>query len=85
MNSDLQTIPGVGPKMATVLNDLGVFSVTDLEGHDPEVMYQRLREMRGTYVDRCVLYSFRCAVYFATEKQHDPERLKWWNWHDDKI
>jgi hypothetical protein len=31
---------------------------------------------------RCVLYVFRCAVYFATEKVHDEELLKWWNWQD---
>jgi hypothetical protein len=33
-------------------------------------------------VDRCVLYVFRCAVYFASEAEHDPELLKWWNWKD---
>ncbi|MGA3073400.1 MAG: helix-hairpin-helix domain-containing protein, partial [Bryobacteraceae bacterium] len=30
----------------------------------------------------CVLYVFRCAVYFASEAEHDPELLKWWNWKD---
>jgi hypothetical protein len=36
----------------------------------------------GQHVDRCVLYVFRCAVYFASESKHDPELLKWWNWKD---
>jgi hypothetical protein len=36
----------------------------------------------GRHVDRCVLYTFRCAVYFASESKHDPELLKWWNWKD---
>jgi hypothetical protein len=85
MVDDLQAIPGVGPKMKVVLNDLGVFNVSELEGQDPEAMYQRLCKIRGTYVDRCVLYSLRSAVYFASETPHDPERLKWWNWHDDKL
>jgi hypothetical protein len=31
-----------------------------------------------------VLYVFRCAVYYATEKEHDPELLKWWSWQDPK-
>lgn len=85
MADDLQTIPGIGPSMAKDLRDLGMFSVSDLEGQDPDLMYQRLCRLRGGHIDRCVLYVFRCAVYFATEKRHDSERLKWWNWHDDKI
>lgn len=35
-------------------------------------------------MDRCMLYVFRCAVYYASSEQHDPELLKWWNWKDDK-
>jgi hypothetical protein len=26
------------------------------------------------------LYTFRCAVYAASEPGPDPELLKWWNW-----
>jgi hypothetical protein len=33
-------------------------------------------------VDRCLLYVFRCAVYFASHKKHDPKLLLWWNWKD---
>ncbi|WP_334292712.1 helix-hairpin-helix domain-containing protein [Parasporobacterium paucivorans] len=29
-----------------------------------------------------MLYVFRCAVYYANEEAHDPEKLKWWNWKD---
>ena len=36
--------------------------------------------MRGGYMDRCVLYVFRCAVYYARNEEHDPDLLKWWNW-----
>ena len=81
-NKDLQRIPGVGPRIATVLGDLGVQRVEDLRGADPESMYEHLCARRGGYVDRCVLYVFRCAVYFASEERHDPELLKWWNWKD---
>jgi hypothetical protein len=45
-------------------------------------MYDNLRVMRGGYMDRCVLYVFRCAVYYAGNSDHDPELLKWWNWKD---
>ena len=41
-----------------------------------------LSALRGRKMDRCVLYVFRCAVYFASESEHDPELLKWWNWKD---
>ncbi|NIV18422.1 MAG: pathogenicity locus, partial [Woeseiaceae bacterium] len=31
------------------------------------------------------LYVFRCAVYYASEEDHDPELLKWWNWTDTSM
>lgn len=78
----LQTIPGIGPSMAQDLRDLGVFKVSDLVGMDPELMYKRLCLMHHMHIDRCVMYVFRCAVYYASENNHDPELLKWWNWKD---
>jgi hypothetical protein len=80
--ADLETIPGVGPNIASDLRDLGFFSVEDLAGADAEKMYRDLVSFRGAAVDRCVLYVFRCAVYYAGAKKHDPELLKWWNWKD---
>ena len=47
-------------------------------------MYKRLKLMHGMPIDRCVLYVFRCAVYFANEDEHEPELLKWWVWQDRK-
>ncbi|MGD8385889.1 MAG: helix-hairpin-helix domain-containing protein [Desulfobacteraceae bacterium] len=80
----LQTLPGVGPKLARVLFDLGYRDVDGLCGEDPESMYRRLCALRGEHVDRCVLYVFRCAVYSAGHEEHDPELLKWWNWKDSR-
>lgn len=80
--TDLQTIPGVGPNISQDLIDLGFESVSDLRDEDPQQMFEDLRSMRGGYMDRCVLYVFRCAVYFASNDKHDPELLKWWNWKD---
>ncbi len=79
---ELQRIPGVGPSIAGDLRDLGVRRVEDLRGADPEQLYRRLCELRGGVVDRCVLYVFRCAVYFAGSDRHDPALLEWWNWRD---
>ena len=84
MADDLQSIPGIGPSMAQDLRDLGYFKVSDLKGQDPELMYKRLKLIHGMPIDRCVLYVFRCAVYFANEDEHEPELLKWWVWQDRK-
>lgn len=78
---DFQIIPGVGPSIAQDLRDLGFEKVSDLKDVDPESMYQKLCKLHG-YQDRCVLYVFRCAVYYANHSAHDPELLKWWNWKD---
>jgi hypothetical protein len=82
---DLQRIPGIGPSLARDFVDLGIRRVADLRRRNPERLYEKLCTLRGTHQDRCVLYTFRCAVYFATEPKPDPERLKWWNWQDRKL
>lgn len=80
ISGNLETIPGVGPSIAKDLRDLGIERVGDLWGKDPEEMYTELCELRGEHIDRCVLYVFRCAVYFAGTSHHDFEKLKWWYW-----
>jgi hypothetical protein len=85
ISKQLQVIPGVGPSIAQDLMDLGYSSVSKLKKANPETMYQNLCELRGQHVDRCVLYVFRCAVYFANFKEPDPELLKWWNWKDKSL
>ena len=77
---EFKGIPGVGKSIARDLWDLGYRSVRELKDQDPEKMYKRLCDYRGTHVDRCMLYVFRCAVYFASNEEHDPELLKWWHW-----
>lgn len=78
----LQEIPGIGPSMAIDLRDLGIRQVSDLKGRDPERMYQRLMQIRGGHQDRCVLYVFRCAVYYARTPRPQKRLLQWWNWKD---
>ncbi len=79
---DLETIPGVGKSLAGDLFDLGLRSVRDLQGLNPQDLYERLCTLRGCHQDRCVLYVFRCAVYFASTSAPDPNKLKWWHWKD---
>ena len=83
---DLQRIPGVGPSIARDLYGLGIHTVADLRDQDAEALYARLCRQAGQKVDRCMLYVFRCAVYFARhEAAHippEPEKLRWWYWKD---
>jgi len=81
--AELSRIPGVGPSLASDLYLLGIRDAAALRGRNPESLYAGLCTRVGRRVDRCVLYVFRCAVYFASESKHDPELLKWWNWKDD--
>ena len=77
-----QTIPGVGVSIAQDLYDMGFRSITDLKNNNPEKLYDDFCALRGMKIDRCMLYVFRCAVYFASHEKHDREKLKWWKWKD---
>ena len=65
-NQNLKTIPGVGTKIAQELIDLGFTKVSDLKNKNPEKIYKELCTIRKRSIDPCVLYVFRCAVYFAS-------------------
>lgn len=82
VNKELMQIPGVGKVIADDLWNMGIHSIAELRNRDPEELYHQLCDLQGTQVDRCMLYVFRCAVYFASNEEHDPELLKWWNWKD---
>ena len=79
-DTDLKTIPGVGPSIETALVDLGFSSVAGLCGLNGDDLYDDLCQLRGERIDPCVKYVFRCAVYFASNEVHDPALLQWWNW-----
>lgn len=79
---ELQAIPGVGQATADDLRSLGIKKISDLRRKNPEALYHALCNKTGKPVDRCMLYVFRCAVYFASHNKHDPDKLKWWNWKD---
>ena len=81
MINSLTVVPGVGKSVAKDLEKIGIRSVNDLKDKDPKKLYQLSNKHVGKTQDRCLLYVFRCAVYFA-KGGHDPEKLKWWNWKD---
>lgn len=80
---ELRKIPGVGEKIEQDLIRLGYTTIASLKDANPEELYARDCAMRGVMIDRCLLYVYRCAVYYATMQNHDPEKLKWWNWKDN--
>lgn len=75
-------ISGVGASIAVDLASLGYSQPSDLIGQNPEEMYERLMSQVGSHVDRCVLYVFRSAVYYASTAKPDPDKLLWWNHKD---
>ncbi|MCK5504586.1 MAG: helix-hairpin-helix domain-containing protein [Thermodesulfovibrionia bacterium] len=81
---ELQQIPGVGKEISRDLWNIGIRSIQGVKGQDPDKLYKKLCNFKGIQVDRCVLYVFRCAVYYASNTRHDPRLLKWWNWKDKK-
>jgi len=81
---ELTSIPGVGTSIARDLTRIGINSVEDLKGRDPERLYIRSNKRAGKTQDRCLLYVFRCAVYYAGGGRN-ADKLKWWNWKDGKT
>jgi hypothetical protein len=63
--SDLQTVPGVGLSIERDFLELDIYAVNDLRQKDPELLFEKLCKIRCKSIDRCVLYVFRCAVYYA--------------------
>ena len=77
-------IPSIGKSIANDLWNIGIAGVADLRGRDPDDLFNLSNRYAGVIQDRCLLYSFRCAVYYAETRsvERDPELLKWWNWKD---
>lgn len=82
MKSPLEEIPGVGRRIAAVMESLGIRQVADLRGQDPEALYLRECLMKGYREDRCALYVWRAAVYYADHEEREAEKLNWWYWKD---
>ncbi|MBK7149391.1 MAG: pathogenicity locus [Bacteroidetes bacterium] len=79
---ELMTIPAVGRTVADDLIQLGIKKVSDLKGLKAERLYSRSNRAAGLVQDKCLLYTFRCAIYFASNENHEPEKLLWYNWKE---
>ncbi|MHB9054925.1 MAG: helix-hairpin-helix domain-containing protein [Paludibacteraceae bacterium] len=81
----LRQIPGVGISIAKNLFNIGIHSVEDLIGQEPEKLFERSNQFVGVIQDRCLLYVFRCSVYYANTDplNREIDKLLWWNWKND--
>ena len=79
---ELEQIPGVGKTIAQDMQNIGIHSIDDIKGRQAEQLYDRLCEFKSSPVNRCMLYVFRYAIYYASNTEYDPELLKWENWKD---
>ncbi|MBP7806285.1 pathogenicity locus [Candidatus Gracilibacteria bacterium] len=80
-------IPGIGKIIARDLAEMGFTKVEDLQGRTADELYDLHNKFRGSVQDPCLLYTYRCVVYYVNTppEKRDPELLKWWNWKDRKY
>ncbi len=81
----LRTVPNVGASIAVDLWDLGFRWPEELRDRDPEHLYEELCRIRGTHIDRCMLYVLRAVVYIVSTDNPDPELVPWWKWKDRRA
>ena len=79
---ELEQIPGVGKTIARDMHNIGIHSIDHLKPAQAQQLYDKLCQFKASPVDRCMLYVFRCAIYYASNTDHDPNLLKWHNWKD---
>lgn len=82
---DIQRAPGIGKSLAADLYAIGIRSLDDLKTKNPQKLYEESNKLALVVQDPCVLYAFRCAVYFARTPKPEPELTKWWNWKDRTL
>lgn len=85
MKTDLITIPNIGEKTKQSLLNIGITCVEDLKGKNPEDLYSKDCIVKGFQEDKCQLYLFRMAIYYAENNVWEEEKLKWWYWKDKEY
>jgi Pathogenicity locus len=78
--SDLQTIPNVGPAVARKLARLDIARVADLRGRDGEELFDRLCAIDARRHDPCLLDTFVAAVDYANGAPPRP----WWEYSRER-
>lgn len=79
-NRNLGDLSGIGKAMLADFALLGIRSVDELAGANPDELYAELCGRTGTRQDPCVLDTFRCAVAQARDPRLPREKRNWWYW-----
>lgn len=85
LKTDLLKVPNIGKNIKEDLLKIGITCLEDLRGQNPEELYKKDCQRKGYIEDKCQLYVFRAIVYYADNKKHSQEKLKWWYWKDKKY
>jgi hypothetical protein len=73
---NLESIPNIGPAIASKLRILGYKEPSELAGQDPYVIYRNLCKLTNTRHDPCLLDVFISAVTFCNGNPPKP----WWKY-----
>lgn len=82
--TDLRKIPGIGKVIAHDLYDMKIKSVDELKRLRAERLYELHNKFRGFVQDKCMLYTFRCAIDYANKSEEGKKnfKLNWWDYKD---
>lgn len=81
----LTSLRSVGPKIARLFEELGIYSVEELVGKDPKKLYDTCCSLIGKKLDPCVLDAFACAIAQAENKHLPREQKDWWWWSKQRL
>lgn len=76
----LHGLRSIGPASLKDFDLLGVTSLEDLAGRDPQELYDALCRLKGQKIDICCLDVMHCAVAQARNPHLPPEQRDWFWW-----
>ncbi len=72
--NDLKNIPGVGKNMEQHFFDIGIFTIDDLIGQNPEELFLKDCLVKGLQVDRCdcmfFVYSYITQIVMSMRQKN---------------
>jgi hypothetical protein len=76
--SDLYTLPNLGPRSVEHLEKVGVTSIKHLQKYGPEKVYDKLCMHYKAHMHMAFLYVLRSAHSFANGKIDKAGAMRWW-------
>ena len=78
--SNLRTLMNVGPAVEGYLSDLGIQSIEQLAGREPDELFDRLRRRIGKACDPCLHDTFSAIIHEARTGEKTP----WFAWTEER-